>query len=271
MWRPGRVLAYHAITGGFLLGEIVRRVTGKDIRTFLHQQILRPLKFRWMNYGVNPRDVSRVALSYFTGPPPVPPISTMLARALGVGMREATRLTNDPRYLTAIVPAGNVVTTANELSRFHQLLLNGGTLDGVRIFEPRTIQRATGEQSYLEFDLSLGLPLRYSMGFMLGGRWFSLYGPDTEHTFGHLGFTNIIGWADPERQIAGALTTSGKPLVYPALYYVYDTMRQIGIACPKVRARRGRVRAVDRPLAPRQRSRPVRGAAVRRARRGGRP
>lgn len=234
VWRPGRVLAYHAITGGFLLGEIVRRVTGTDIRTFLHREILRPLGFRWTNYGVRPSHVRRVALSYFTGPPPLPPLSTMLRRTLGVDVREATRLSNDPRYLTAIVPAGNVITTAGELSRFFQLLLNQGTLDGVRIFEPRTVQRATAEQSYLEFDLSLGLPLRYSMGFMLGGQWFSLYGPDTRYAFGHLGFTNIIGWADPERQVAAALTTSGKPLVYPALYYVYDIMRQIGLACPKV-------------------------------------
>ena len=80
------------------------------------------------------------------------------------------------------------------------------------------------EQSYLEFDLTLVLPLRYGMGFMLGGKTLSLYGPDTEAAFGHLGFTNIISWADPERQVTGALMTSGKPLVYPELYYLHDLM-----------------------------------------------
>jgi CubicO group peptidase (beta-lactamase class C family) len=227
---PGRQLAYHAISGGFVLGEVARRVAGKDIRALLDQHILQPLGFRWMRYGVDVRDVDRVAVSYVTGPPQLPIVPFALRRALGVAHEDAVRLSNDPRFLVGIVPAGNVVTTADELSRFYQLLLNGGELDGVRVFEPLTIRRATAEQSYLEFDLTLGLPVRYGMGFMLGGRWLSFYGPDTEHAFGHLGFTNIVSWADPQRQIAAALITSGKPLVYPQLYYAYDIVRQIGAA-----------------------------------------
>jgi len=249
-WRPGRRLAYHAITGGFILAEIVKRVTGKNIRTVLKQEILQPLGFRWTNYGVAPRDVPKVALSYFTGPPLVPPLSTLLERALGVPMDRAIALTNDARYMTAVVPAGNVISTANELSRFYQLLLNGGTLDGVHIFEPRTIRRATQEHSYLEFDLTLVLPLRYGMGFMLGGKYFSLYGPNTTNAFGHLGFTNIISWADPDRQVAGTLMTSGKPLVYPELYYLHDLMWQIDTVCTKTRPRR----AAARPTLLRRRS-----------------
>ena len=65
--RPGRFLAYHAASGGYILGEIVHRVTGKDIRTVLAEGILDPLGFRWTNYGVAPQDVSRVALNYVTG------------------------------------------------------------------------------------------------------------------------------------------------------------------------------------------------------------
>jgi CubicO group peptidase (beta-lactamase class C family) len=238
-WPPGRRLAYHAITGGFILGEVVKRVTGKPIRTVLKHEIREPLGFRWMNYGVAPRDVSKVALAYHTGLPVIRPISTILERALGVPMDRAIALTNDPRYLTAVVPAGNVVATANELSRFYQLLLNGGTLDGVRIFEPRTIRRAVQESSYLEFDFTLVLPLRYAIGFMLGGHYLSLYGPDTPNAFGHLGFTNIISWADPDRQVAGALMTSGKPLIYPELYFLHDVLWHIDRACAKTPPRRG--------------------------------
>ncbi len=229
-WTPGRRLAYHAITGGFILGEVVKRVTGKDVRTVLGEEILAPLGFRWMNYGVKRADVERVARSYFTGPPLLPPISTLSRRALGIDFREVPEVSNDPRYLTAVVPAGNVVSNANELSRFFQLLLNDGELDGVRVFEPRTIRRATSEQSYLELDLTLGVPTRYSMGFMLGG--FGFYGPGTSRAFGHLGFINIVAWADPERQIAAALTNSGKPLFFAELFFLYDIMRQIGLACP---------------------------------------
>lgn len=234
-WRPGRWLGYHAITGGFILGELVRRVTGKDIRTVLAEEILRPLGFRWTNYGVSPDDVHRVAVNYFTGPPVLPPLSSVFRRVLGVELHRAIELSNDPRFLTAVVPAGNVITTADELSRFFQLLLDGGEQDGVRIFEPRTIRRATAEQSYLEFDFTLGLPLRYSMGFMLGAEWFSLFGPDTEHAFGHVGFTNVIAWADPERRVAAAVMTTGKPVIYPQIYFLWEIMRQIGLACPKER------------------------------------
>ena len=232
-WRPGRVLAYHAISGGFLIGEVVRRITGKTIRDVLRDEILAPLGFRWGNYGVAPEDVDEVALGYFTGPPALPPLSTLIERALGMPIAEVVDFTNDPRFLTAIVPGGNVVTTANELSRFYQLLLDGGEQNGVRIFDPRTIARATSEQSYLELDLTLGFPLRYGIGFMLGASWLSPYGPDTEHAFGHVGFTNVLGWADPARGVAAALMTSGKPLVYPGLYHLFEIGRRIGTACSK--------------------------------------
>jgi CubicO group peptidase (beta-lactamase class C family) len=233
LWRPGRLLGYHAITGGFILGEVVRRVTGKDIRTVLGEEILQPLGFRWTSYGVRPEHVPLVAKNYYTGPPLLPPVSTLMERALGLPLRQIVALSNDRRFLTAIVPAGNVVTTANELSRFFQLLLAGGALGGVRIFEPRTIRRATSEQSYLEFDFTLGIPLRHAMGFMLGGEWLSLYGPGTEQAFGHVGFTNVLGWADPERQVSVGLMNSGKPIVYPQAYYLYEIARTIGRVCPK--------------------------------------
>lgn len=233
--RPGRQLAYHAVTGGFILGEVVRKLTGESIRTVHDEAIRRPLGLRWMRYGVEPADLDKIAINYFTGLPALPPISAILRRALGVGFHEATVMSNDPRFLCAVVPSASMVATADELSRFYQMLLNGGELDGVRIFDPRTIRRATGEQSYLEFDFTLGVPLRYGMGFMLGGQYLSLYGPDTQDAFGHLGFTNVVGWADPERQVTGALMTSGKPLFHPALYHAFDLLRQIGLACPKVR------------------------------------
>lgn len=232
--RPGARLAYHAISGGFVLGEVVRRVTGADIRRLLHEAVVEPLGWRCFSYGAAARDLRRVATNYFTGPPPLPPLSGLLRRALGVDFQTCTELSNDPRFLTGIIPAGNVVTTADELCQFYQLLLNGGELDGVRVFQPRTVRRATLEQSYLEVDLTLGVPVRYGMGFMLGGgRLLSMYGPDTDHAFGHLGFTNIVAWADPERQVAAALLTSGKPLIYPQLYYLWNVLRQIGLACPR--------------------------------------
>jgi CubicO group peptidase (beta-lactamase class C family) len=232
--RAGRQLAYHAITGGFVLGEVARRVTGRTVRDLLDVEVRRPLGFRWLSYGVDPADTRQVVTNYVTGPPPLPPLSTLLRRALGVSHREVVEISNDPRFLVGIVPSGNVVATANEMSRFFQLLLDGGVLDGVRVFDERTVRRATVEHSYLEIDLTLGFPFRYGMGFMLGADWFSPYGPYTRQAYGHIGFTNILCWADPERRLAVALLTSGKPLVYPEIYYLFELLRQIDTGCPVV-------------------------------------
>lgn len=235
--RPGKLLAYHAISGGFILGEVVRRVTGKDIREVLREEILDPLGFRWGAYGVAPEDVDRVGLAYPTGPPALPPVSTVLERALGLPPDDVTAVSNDPRFLTGVVPAGNVVSTADELSRFFELLLRGGELDGVRVLDPRTLRRATVERSYREIDLTLGAPMRHSAGFMLGADLLSLFGPDTEEAFGHLGFTNVLAWADPARQLSVGLITSGKPVLHHGLPDLWVLTRAIGRLAPRVSAR----------------------------------
>jgi CubicO group peptidase (beta-lactamase class C family) len=233
IWRPGTRLAYHAVTSGFLLGEVVQVVTGKNIRDVLRDEILQPLGFRWTNYGVASEDVAQVAVNAYTGPPPPWPVGAIFERALGLPVRDVVTASNDPRFLRAVFPSANVVSTADELSRFFELLRCGGELSGVRIFDRRTIRRATAEQSYLEIDFTLVLPFRYGMGFMLGAEWFSLYGPFTPRAYGHIGFTNVIAWADPERQVAGALLNSGKPLVYAEIFYLFEILRRIGAACPR--------------------------------------
>jgi CubicO group peptidase (beta-lactamase class C family) len=232
--RPGTLLAYHAISGGFILGEIVHRVTGKSIREVLAAEILDPLGFRWTNYGVRSDDVGAVGRDYVTGPRLLPPLSTLAKRVLTVPVDRLVELASDPRFLTAVVPAGNVVTTANELSRFFEILRAGGELDGVRVMAPQTIRRALTQQAHLEIDLQLGFPIRYSYGLMLGAKLVSLYGRDTDLAFGHLGFINIAGWADPERALSGALITSGKAIVYPELLRFYGVMQRIASEVPKV-------------------------------------
>jgi CubicO group peptidase (beta-lactamase class C family) len=142
----------------------------------------------------------------------LPPLSWLLERALGDSAPGVVRTANGAAFRTAIVPAGNVVTTAEELSRFYMCLASGGELDGVRVFEPKTIRRATSEQSYYEIDLTLGAPSRWGLGIMLGGP-LSLFGLATPQAFGHLGFTNMLGWADPERRLGVAILNSGKPVV----------------------------------------------------------
>ncbi|MFM7142248.1 MAG: serine hydrolase domain-containing protein, partial [Alphaproteobacteria bacterium] len=233
--RPGARLAYHAITSGFLLAEVARVATGRDLQTLLREEIREPLGLRGMAYGAAARDRARVAENAFTGTPVLPPISGIFRRVLGIDFERVVEVSNDPRFLAGVLPSGNVVATADEMCRFMEMLRRGGELDGVRIFEPRTIVRATSEVSWLEPDANLVLPIRYGLGFMLGAEWFSLYGPFTPHAFGHVGFTNVVVWADPERELSAALMTSGKPLVYPEFVWLFEILRRIGAACPVTR------------------------------------
>jgi CubicO group peptidase (beta-lactamase class C family) len=233
--RPGRLLAYHAVSGGFVFAEVVRRVTGQDIRTILAKEILEPLGLRWMNFGVKPQDVDRVAVNAFTGPPVPPPLSTLLRRALGTSLKEVVDISNDPRFVTGIVPSANVMTTADEFSAFFQCLMNGGELGGVRVFDPRTIAHATGEQSCWEIDFTLAFPIRYGLGFMLGDR-VSMFGVDNPEAFGHLGLSNVVGWADPERKLSVGLITSGKPIMSAHVARVVQLILEIGRAFPSPRA-----------------------------------
>lgn len=232
-WRAGRRLAYHALTGGFVLGAIVEQVTGTSLREVMRREILAPLGFDAFNFGVPSERVPEVCTNAFTGGPVLPPVSQLMKRALSVEFAEAVRVSNDPRFLTSVVPAGNIIATANEASRFMQLLLNGGTLDGVRIFEPRTILRAVAEQTYYELDLTLGAPIRYSMGFMLGGRLASLYGMHTQRAFGHVGFTNVFVYADPSRDLAVSLMTSGKPALSPGIARTLLILQTIARRVPR--------------------------------------
>jgi CubicO group peptidase (beta-lactamase class C family) len=232
--RPGRILAYHAVSGGYILGEIVYRVTGKSVREVLAEEILDPLGFRWGNYGVREDDIDAVAPSYVTGPPLLPPLSALVTRVLSIPLPQVVETSNDPRFLTAIVPSANVIITANELGRFFEIFRAGGELDGVRVMEERTIRRALTEQSHLEVDFSLLFPTRFSYGLMLGAKVISLYGRDTDLAFGHLGLINIMGWADPERGISAGLITTGKAIVYPELPRFYGLMQRIASEVPKV-------------------------------------
>lgn len=226
-----RKIAYHAVTGGAVLGEVVRRVTGQTIRQFLGDNIQRPLGFRYFNYGVPEGDIGKVAMNYETGPPLVFPLSTIARRALSVSWGEVVRISNDPRFMREMIPSANLVATADEMSQFFQMLLNGGTLNGVRIFEAATIERAVAEARRMWFDGTMVIPMRYSAGLMLGADPVGLWGPYSASAFGHVGFMNIFCWADPEREIAASLQTTGKSLVGPHLWPLAKLLMTIGKHC----------------------------------------
>lgn len=228
----GHRVAYHAVTAGYIFGELIRRVTGKDVRQFLAETIQEPLGMEFFNYGVKPELRHRVATNYATGFKPVGLVDSYIKHVLGGKLEMAVDMTNDPRFMDTICPAGNIYATADETSRFFQLLLNGGELDGVRVFQPMTVKRAILECGRPEFDRTLMLPMRYSMGLMLGDSPIGMFGPNTSRAFGHLGFTSIFCWADPDRDTSVALLTSGKPLVGPHIPALVKLLFKISTACP---------------------------------------
>ena len=229
--QGGRRMAYHAITGGFILDEIVRRVTGKDIRELLVETLKKPLGFRYFNYGICDEDKNKVAANYYTGWPVIFPFSIYIKRALGASWKDIMRLSNDPRFMKEVIPSVNMVSTADEMSRFFQLLLNRGELDGVRVFEPITVRRATMAVGRLAIDRTVMLPMRYSAGLILGSNPMGMYGPFTHHAFGHLGFSNILCWADYDRDIAVSLLSTGKAFLGRHLVPLFRLLARISWHC----------------------------------------
>lgn len=214
--RPGLMHIYHGLTWGPLIREIVSAATGRNIREILATEILTPLGFRWTNYGVAEAEVPLVAPSHVTGRPLPAPIAAAMKTALGGSMQKIIRFSNSPMFLTSVVPSSSTVSTAEELARFAELLCRGGELDGVRVMRADTLRAATRECRRLRPDVATGLmPIRWGTGFMLGSKRFGPFGRGAEFAFGHTGLTNVAIWADPSRDLAVGIVSSGKPGRHP--------------------------------------------------------
>ena len=237
LYRPGSVHIYHALTWGPLMREIIYAATGKEIRDILATEILDPLGFRWTNFGVAKEDLSLVAPSHATGRPLPPAIAAIFRKAIGGTVHEVIPYTNKPRFLTNVVPSSNTVSTANEMSRFAEIWLRGGELDGVRVIQPETLRSAVTECRRLRPDFAVGLmPARWGTGFILGTNRFGPFGRNAPAAFGHLGLVNIAIWADPERGLAAGLISSGKPGRDPEGRRHTALMDTIAAEMPRARA-----------------------------------
>lgn len=214
---PGRWTGYHLLSSGYVMAEVLQRITGQSLRDFLHREIREPLGLETFDYGTPPERYWQTACSERVEPLPPAPIIEAISRLIDLDVVQTLAVMNRPAVFEGVIPSGNIVGTAEEVSRFFQCLLDGGAWGERRILSERQIKRATQEQVLTQHDLTLFLtPQRYSQGFMLGRKrtGFNIFGRDTAQVFGHLGFTRNLGWADPARQLAVGLLTSGKP-TYP--------------------------------------------------------
>lgn len=230
---PGRAnkMSYHAITGGFILAEIIQRVTGKSVKTFLDERLRKPLGMQYFQYGLDPQYRDQVALNYAAGTPVRYPISKILERALMAPMDKVVEVSNSDVFMDAVIPAGNIYSTAEELSRFYQMLLDGGVWNGQQVMKPETVERAVRPVSGISFDHTLNIPMLYSEGLMLGATPVGIYGPMTAGAYGHLGFMNILAWADPARDISVSLLVTGKAVLGGHLISLVKLMTAISSRC----------------------------------------
>ena len=230
----GDKLAYHALTGGYILERVVKEVTGEDIQTLLDKRIRQPMGMKYFRYGIDDQYAHLVADNHPTGMKPFFPISYLIKRALGGGLDKLEEVTNSLQFKRAVIPAGNIMGTAEEMGRFYQMLLNEGEWEGKQVCEPMTVKRLTQEFASVQFDRTLMLPMRYSAGLMLGGKPAGIWGKDSASSYGHIGLINKLCWADPKRDISVSLLTTGVPVVANFLPAFVRFMNQIDQHCGAV-------------------------------------
>lgn len=211
--RPvGRGTAYHAVSGGYVLGALANKVTGHSLNQILRRRLAVPLGLSTLRYGATLDNQPKVALNYNTGRPLRWPINKMVETTLGADWNSVIDLSNRPEFLSTIVPAGNACGSADEWSVLMQLLLNQGRVGQTEVFKPATIDRLLSFRAGSLIDGTLRVPSRFSEGLMLGTNPVSLFGPMTGQAAGHLGLINVFCWADPSRDLSVALLSTGKSL-----------------------------------------------------------
>lgn len=213
-WEPGSAYAYHALTVGWLAGEVLRRATGLRPGRWLREHIAGPLGLA-MTYGTDPAASDFCALQE-----PLPVTDLAAARAMADALsapmvRRSISLggafdpanliaeANSPAWLSCELPAGNLVASARSLAKLYAATIC--EVDGRRLLDPETVQDARTE-------LSSGPPFagpdegnRWGTGFQLSSRHRQMAGPGS---FGHDGFGGCLAFAQPESKIAFAYQTA---------------------------------------------------------------
>ncbi|GHH87452.1 serine hydrolase domain-containing protein [Streptomyces capitiformicae] len=218
-WEPGTDHGYHPLTYGWMLDELVRRVTGRGTGEWIAAEIAAPLGLDlWLGLPEAVAAEGRVGRAgrLEAAPEPAGALRVRAKRSVTEAYDNPDSLTrrafaaispfpeqNDPAYRASALPATNGIATANGLARFYAALI--GEVDGVRLFGPATMEAARAEESAGP-DRTLVINTRFGLGYMLHGTASPLLAPGS---FGHPGRGGPLGFADPESGIAFAYMTNG--------------------------------------------------------------
>ncbi|WP_411149283.1 serine hydrolase domain-containing protein [Streptomyces sp. A30] len=220
VWEPGTDHGYHALTYGWMLDELVRRVTGLWAGEWIAAQMAGPLGADlWLGLPEAEEAAGRTGrVGRLETPEPATGAALRVRpkRAVTEAYADPDSLTrrafaaitpfpdqNAPAYRAAALPATNGIATADGLARVYAALI--GEVDGVRLFDPATVELARAEESAGP-DRVLVVGTRFGLGYMLHGSASPLLGPGS---FGHPGRGGSLGFADPETGIALGYVTNG--------------------------------------------------------------
>jgi len=206
IWEPGKHHGYHPRTFGWILGELVRRVTGRSLGQFFAEQVARPLGLDfYIGLGAEHEHrvaellapsppsnaIARKAQQAFMGP------NTQLGRALtGPGELAYGPIWNSREMHAAEIPSSNGIGTARALARHYASLI--GEVDGIRLLGAETVERAR-QVAVKGRDKLIQIPTRFGLGYMLPPSLATACGSES---FGHPGAGGSLAFADPEARLA---------------------------------------------------------------------
>lgn len=205
IWEPGTVAAYHIHTQGNILGEIVRRITGKRYPQFIHDELIAPLGLDYQIGGLSEADIARCAElvptvegTLFARKDADP--DSLLAKGFLQHPKEPINVTlNSHGWRTSEIASANGHGTARSVASIYGMVARGGEMNGVRIMKPETIRDMLTEQ-HNQTEQMQQRPYHQARGILLNTAESVWMGPNP-HAFGHHGFGGSIGMGDPDAKI----------------------------------------------------------------------
>lgn len=218
-WEPGSEHGYHATTYGWLVGEVVRRVSGKTVGTYLREELAGPLGAEFY-IGLPPEHDHRTASLISMLPKGLsfdpnkdtsdvdPGVREMLKQFMGPDTPLGKALTapggafadlesfNLPKTRAAEIPAAGGVATAKGIAKLYAACVS--EVDGHRILDPDVLDQAITQRTSGGNTILFNMDVQFGLGFMVRSSLLPLGGP---RSFGHFGMGGSMGWADPDAEL----------------------------------------------------------------------